>query len=345
MPFSPAFARAAAGRVLRDTKGDTIIMIIVDRISHLENPISYPIMTIGVFDGIHIGHRQILKTIVDRARQVGGKAILLTFVPHPQKVIAGGDSPPLLQTLAQKEELLEQIGIDVLVTTPFDRGLSLLSPERFVQDFLYNHGIREIYVGSNFRFGHRRGGDFQMLQEFGKELGFRVRDITPVFFRGRRVSSTWVRTCVREGRLALAGRLLARPYQVCGMVARGAGRGMEFGFPTANLEVDNELIPANGVYATRVQVDGRKRPSVTNIGYRPTLYRQQDKPVVETHILDFEGELYGKSLRLEFCLRLRAERKFESLQALRRQIERDVGTTRRYISRMRLRRGEEITWP
>jgi len=228
------------------------------------------------------------------------------------------------------------MGVDVFINLAFTRELSLLAPEQFVRDVLHSHGIREILVGTNFRFGHRRAGDFKTLEALAAPLGIRVEGIAPVVFRAIRISSTRVRNGLAEGRVSLARRLLGRPYEVRGTVIRGAGRGRELGFPTANLKSDNELIPAPGVYAGQARLGKERHPCVINIGFRPTLYRRRSAmPLVEAFLLDFSSDLYGISIGLEFCLRLRAERKFDSVDQLKNQIERDVLITRQYLAQVR----------
>jgi riboflavin kinase / FMN adenylyltransferase len=289
---------------------------------------------IGVFDGIHIGHQRILRRVVDRARSVNGESIVLSFFPHPQKVIASGSAPPLLQTFEQQAELLAAVGIDVFLRLPFTRRLSLKRPREFVEDILDRVGFKEIHVGGNFRFGHRRAGDFERLVELGEEFGFRAVQTEAVDFRGERVSSTRVRREVQAGRVALVKRLLGRPYAIRGTVVKGAQRGARLGFPTANLLPENELIPATGVYVSRARIAQGEFLGATNIGYRPTVqgYREP-QPTVETHLLEFSGDLYGQCLEIEFCQRLREERRFDGLEALIAQVGRDMLWSARYARR------------
>ena len=311
-------------------------MQIVDDLAQFSPSLSYPVMTIGVFDGVHRGHQVILQQLVKRAQEKEGTSILLTFTPHPQKIISPDNAPPLLQTELQKNRILEELHLDMIVCLPFTRELSLLTPSEFARQILQNHGIREIHVGSNFRFGHRRSGDIESLKSLGPEFHFEVYEFKPVDFRGTRISSSYIRNLLREGRVALAKRLLGRPYQIQGTVVRGSGKGMELGFPTANLDPQNELIPANGVYATRAHLNGKTYPSVTNVGVRPTLHeRAQGCPVVEPHLLDFKENVYGKSMKLDFCFRLRAEKKFKGVDELQKQIGKDVEGTRKYLQRIK----------
>ena len=261
---------------------------------------------------------------------MGGTAVLLTFTPHPQKVISPMNAPPLLQMPHQKECILSELGIDVLVRVPFSRPLSRFSPEKFVRDVLVAYGIREIYVGNNFRFGYKRAGSYETLVSLGQKLRFGVHSVDPVCFRGKRVSSTAIRDLLSHGRVALCRRLLNRPYQILGTVVRGAGKGTDLGFPTANIQPTSELVPANGVYVTIASVDGVAVIGATNIGCRPTLGESRIEPVVETHLLDVDYDLYGKSIELDFWVRLRQERCFQSVNELKVQVGRDLGLTRKY---------------
>ena len=305
-------------------------MQIIDDLNHLPAGIPYPVATIGVFDGLHMGHQAIVKRVVQRAREVNGTGILLTFSPHPQKIISPADAPSLLQLPEQKHRLLRELGLDILVRFPFSRQVSRFSPERFVRDVLGSRGVKEIHVGSNFRFGYGRAGDFKTLESLGRKFGFDVFAIDSVRFRGQRVSSTVVRKLLGQGRVALCRRLLNRPYQILGTVVRGSGRGADLGFPTANLQPASELIPATGVYVTRATVNGAVFVGATNVGYRPTLGEPADKPVVETHLLDVDCDLYGEFMTLDFWCRLRSERRFSDLDALKRQLGSDVRVARKY---------------
>lgn len=294
----------------------------------------HPVLTIGVFDGLHLGHQKILERVVWQAAEVSGNAILLTFEPHPQKVIYPGDAPLLLQTSEQKIEFLKAKGIDVLVQMPFTRRLSLLSPAQFVDTVLLDCGIREIYVGNDFHFGHRRKGNYRLLKELTEKRGIRVEKIEQVRVGQHRISSTKIRKSLIKGQVGKAATMLGRAYEVVGTVVKGAKRGDILGFPTANLQLHNELIPALGVYVTQVQLEDRLISSVTNIGIRPTLPPvpgSDPRPVIEVHLLDFSGDLYGQLLRISFLKRLRSEKKFESIEKLQFQIRGDIAAARRFL--------------
>ncbi len=309
-------------------------MLVVEDLQALPEQLPYPVLTIGVFDGIHRGHQAILRELVQRAKETAGTSVVLSFDPHPQKIIRPAEAPLLLQTRRQKEALLRRLGIDVLIRLPFTRRLSLCTAEEFADRILFSHGIREIRVGGNFRFGHRRSGDFATLRRLGESLGFQVVEVAAVQTRGWRVSSTLIRRALLQGRASWARHLLGRPYQMAGMVVRGAGRGEKLGFPTANLHPENELVPACGVYATWAWIGGRCAESITNVGFRPTVDGSSDAPVVETHLLDFRGDLYGKRLSLDFWRRLRSERKFSGAGQLVEQIQRDARRARLYFERV-----------
>jgi riboflavin kinase / FMN adenylyltransferase len=311
-------------------------MLIVDTPNHLHDPLAYPVLSIGAFDGIHRGHQAILSKLVSLARSKQGTAVAMSFNPHPQRIITPATAPSLLQTSEQKEAILRELGVDILFRMPFSRELSLLSPDRFVHDLLLNWAPREIVVGSNFRFGHKRSGDFQTLRELCALHRIQVHAIQPVTLRGVRISSTRIRSLIKEGLVDLARRMLGRPYQIRGTIARGAGNAtQQLGFPTANLSPENELVPAVGVYAGRALLADREATCVINIGYRPTLYRRREgSPVIEAHLLDYEGDLYGMDMSLEFCTRLRTEKRFDSPDELRKQIAKDIALTREYVARI-----------
>lgn len=306
-------------------------MEVIENLEVLVGTWKNPIVALGVFDGMHLGHQAILKKISSRAWEQDGTAILLSFHPHPQKIISPGDAPLLLQTTLQRVELLEKLGIDIFIRLPFDRKLSLLTPDQFGEQILKTVGTREIHVGENFRFGHRRSGTYSSLKKIGDEHGFNLFRTETREFRGKRISSTRIRKAILAGRIELAGRMLNRPYEIEGMVVRGAGKGSTIGFPTANLDPANELVPPSGVYITRVTTESGIYQGATNIGYRPTIQKNPDQGAsIETHLIGFEDNLYGQRIKLSFCMRLREEKHFESIRALTDQIEHDLARTRAY---------------
>jgi riboflavin kinase / FMN adenylyltransferase len=296
-----------------------------------------PIATIGNFDGVHVGHQRLFRDIVERAEKIGGTPTVLTFHPHPLQVLAPNNAPRQIQTLEQKLETIASFGINLAVVIPFSREFAQIRARDFAANILWNllH-LQEVYVGPNFAFGYRREGSFSLLKEIGEEMGFIVDKIHQVQFRGSRVSSTAVRQAILSGQAALARRLLGRPFSLEGPVVHGARIGGEIQFPTANVQTINELEPRKGVYITRIALDNKRYPAVTNIGTRPTLTGtdQEAEISIETHVLDFNQNLYGKRLTVEFLARLRDERRFSGLAALAAQIRRDVEQTRRYFGYM-----------
>ena len=318
-------------------------MEVIENLELLSGKWKNPIVAIGVFDGMHLGHQAILKKVASRARELDGTAILLSFHPHPQKIISPGDAPPLLQTTTQRVELLEKLGIGVFIRLPFDRKLSLLTPEQFGEQILNTLGTREIHVGDNFKFGQGRLGTSSSLEEIGEKYGFRLFRTENRVFRGSRISSTRVRKAVSAGQIEVAGRLLGRPYEIEGMVVRGAGKGSTIGYPTANLDPANELIPPSGVYITRIATEAGIFQGATNIGYRPTIQNDPDRGAsIETHLIGFEDNLYGQKIKVSFCMRLREEKHFESIRALTEQIKHDLTRTRAYAVKTKFIKRKDI---
>ena len=296
----------------------------------------HPVLALGNFDGVHRGHRKILDRVHRVAGEHGATPVVMTFDPHPPRIVRPDKAPPLLMTKAQKLEALADAGVHGAAIVRFTPELSRWDPETFVRvvlvDWLH---VAEVWVGANFLFGHDRAGNFTLLRTLGARYGFRAEKIDPVRYKDFVVSSTRIRRLVAEGRVDEAGALLGHHYFVEGTVARGAGRGRDIGFPTANLSTCNELLPPAGVYATTVTIDEVVHPSVTNIGMRPT-FGDVDRPVVETHVFDMERDLYDTAIRLSFVQRLRDERAFPDVDALRAQIEADVRSARRLFGRISL---------
>jgi riboflavin kinase/FMN adenylyltransferase len=299
------------------------------------------IATIGNFDGVHLGHRRILETVVARARESRRPSVAITFEPHPRSVLRPDRAPRRLQTLHQKEQAIEAIGVENLLVIPFTRDFSLIEPEDFVRSVLRDRlAVSEIYLGSHFAFGRGKRGDITLLRRMGPECDFVASSVEEVFFEGEPVSSTRIRDAIGRGDVLRANAMLGREYEIDGLVARGDGLGSRLGFPTINLEPENELQPANGVYVTQIQIRsvGGRLDSVTNIGRRPTVYEDY-ATTIETHVLDFSANVYGDKVRLFFFDRLRDERKFPSVTELSDQIGRDIDATRRYFERKRANPG------
>ena len=309
-------------------------MKVIRALEELPQVFPLPIATIGNFDGVHLGHQNLMRYLVERAREVHGTATVITFQPHPLAVLAPNHAPRQIQTPAQKLATFEALGIQLTIVIPFTTELAETRARDFATRILARQiGVREVYVGPNFAFGHRREGSFNLLKEVGEEQGFVVGKIPQVQFRGSRVSSTAVRQSLLAGQVALARRLLGRPYALAGEIVHGDAVGAGLEIPTANLRTPNELIPRKGVYCTMLAVDGRRHRGVTNVGVRPTISGgADDAPLtIETHVLGFHGDLYGRSVSLEFLLRLRDERRFPGKDALVCQIRRDVARAHRYF--------------
>lgn len=298
------------------------------------SPLGWPpsAVAVGNFDGVHRGHQALVKAAVARARATGGPSVVLTFDPHPARVLRPGRAPAALTTLDQKEELLAGLGVDRLAVLPFDASLAALTPEAFARAVLRDTlGARDVVVGESFRFGHRREGDTRTLVELGARLGFEVHAVPAVLEGGRPVSSSRVRLELSHGRVGAAAALLGRPYFVDAGVVRGDGRGRTIGVPTANLAPDNEILPAPGVYAGYCRVPRDESwPAVINLGHRPTF--GGGDLALEAHLLGFTGDLYGARVRLSFLERLRDEQRFPSQEALVARIGEDVERARALLS-------------
>ncbi len=289
------------------------------------------VLTLGVFDGLHLGHQRIMQRVVERAAAAGAHATAITFDPHPRAVLHPESAPPLLQTLDQRLANLEVIGIEQAIVIRFNREFASQPAEVFLKEIVSDRlQAKEVYLGKGFAFGRDRGGNIELLRQMSRELGFTADEVEEVQLRGQRISSSRIRKLLSEGRVNLARRMLGRPYGVEGVVIRGDRRGHTIGFPTANLKPHNRVIPKYGVYATATLVDGVWRRGVTNIGIRPT-FGSDAEPSIETYIFDFDEELYGDVLRVRFLHRIRDERKFSGIDELKAQIERDALRARNYF--------------
>ena len=292
----------------------------------------HPVLALGNFDGLHRGHLKIIERVRRGAAEHGGMA--MTFDPHPSRVVRPDKAPTLLMTKEQRLEALEHAGIKAVAVVRFTTELSQWDPEMFVRTVLVEWlRVSEVWVGANFLFGHDRGGNFSTLRTLGQRYGFRADKIDPVRYKEFVVSSTRVRRLVAEGRMDEAGALLGHQYYIDGVVVEGKRRGRELGFPTANLKTDNELLPPNGVYATTTTIDGIVHPSISNIGLRPT-FGDTTKTMIEAYVMGFDGDLYGRPVRLGFVQRLRDERKFEDVDSLRAQMEADRRRAERLFAQL-----------
>ena len=300
------------------------------------------VLTLGVFDGLHLGHQLIMKTIVERAREAGAIPTVITFEPHPRAVLHPESAPPLLQTFDQKIEALGVLGIEQTIVIRFDKAFSEIRAEDFLREVVANRlHAKAVYLGRGFAFGHNREGDINLLRNVSERLGFFADEVPEVRLRGRRIGSTRIRELLQQGQVNLARRMLGRPYGVEGQVVRGASRGATLGFPTANLHPQNRVIPRGGVYVTATLIEGHWRRSVTNIGTRPT-FGDALEPSVETYVLGWSGDLYGDVLRVRFLHRLRNEKKFGSIEELKAQIDRDVARARKYFEKSGVKRSLAI---
>jgi riboflavin kinase / FMN adenylyltransferase len=295
-----------------------------------------PVLALGNFDGMHRGHLKIIERVRRGAEERGATAVAMTFEPHPSKIVRPDKAPPLLMTHQQKLEALARGGMHGVAIVRFTPELSHWDPETFVRTVLVEWlHVSEVWVGANFLFGHDRSGNFSLLRSLGARYGFRAEKIDPVRYKDFVVSSTRVRRLISEGRVDEAGALLGHHYSVDGPVVQGQKRGRQLGFPTANVCPENELVPPTGVYATTVTIDGVAYPSMTNIGTRPT-FETGETMVIETHLLNFDKDLYGARLRLGFVQRLRDEKKFEGIDGLKAQIAADRTRAQDLFDRMGL---------
>lgn len=304
-----------------------IIIQDTDQFSHLQQSC---VATIGKFDGVHLGHQLILDQLKRKAEQYKQPSLVILIEPHPEEFFAASPEscPARLTGLREKLELLESFGIDYVYQLTFDKALSELSPERYIQEILVDGlGVVCFIVGNDFRFGHKRSGDFAMLQARGRECGFEVIETAAYEYNGLRISSTVIREQLEKGDFPLVEQLLGRPYSIKGEVVRGKQLGTDLGFPTCNINPQRRKIPLHGVYASEVRLGDRYRPAAVNIGYRPTITETGDA-LLEAHILDFDENLYGKTIEVIFREKIRDEVKFADLDALKEQIGADVDRVR-----------------
>ena len=296
-------------------------------------------LTIGNFDGVHLGHITILRKVIERAQAMGGESVLYTFEPHPRKVLQPDRPPRLLATFEQKLELLEEAGVDVVIAEPFDLEFAKTEPETFIDEYVHRKiQPKEVYVGYDFHFGRDREGSMRLLTETGPQLGFSVTIIPEVKVGGEDLNSTRIRALLTDGLVEEAASLLGRPFGVRGVVVGGMRRGREIGFPTANLAPQNEILPGPGVYVCEIKIleDAQGMAidqtygAVTNVGYRPTFDDGRDL-VAEAHLIDFSGDLYDFKIELSFLKLIREEERFDSVEALKLQIGRDVDAGRAFF--------------
>jgi riboflavin kinase / FMN adenylyltransferase len=301
----------------------------IPELSKLRSPI---FLAIGVFDGVHLGHQAVISTSAEHARTANGTPVVVTFDPHPEKILRPDKAPHLLTATEHKIALTRTFGVRHLLIIPFDKQFAATEPEDFVQQLVqHSNPLREICVGHKWSFGKNRRGNLQLLTKLGAEFDFNVVGIPPVTVNGEIVSSTTIRRAVEAGDLKKAAAMLGREYTILGTVVRGDDLGKKIGFPTANLSAHSEQFPPNGVYFAEAKLDGVVYPGVVNLGYRPTVSSGKSDRVLEIHLLDFDRDIYGKDLELRFVRYLRPEKKFENVDALVQQIKRDVEQARELI--------------
>ncbi len=310
-------------------------MIIIQDINTITEPFKNAVVTIGNFDGVHIGHQALFHEVIERADAMDGTSIAITFDPHPIRVVSSNGHPPLITLYEQKAELIEKAGIDVLVCIPFTKKFATISARSFVEEILVKRlGMKAIVVGPDYTFGNKREGDVDLLKTFAAEMDFEVEVadwIQSATIHNKRISSTVIRNLVTEGHMPRAAKMLGRKYQIRGTVVHGRNRGgRELGIPTANINLHDELSPKPGVYAVIVHHDGNRYPGVANIGYSPTF--DDHIFTVEVHIVDFKKDIYGDKIMVNFVQRLRDEIKFSSIDELVDQIQADIRQSREILA-------------
>lgn len=305
-------------------------MKIVRAAKDLANGSRKTCLAIGVFDGVHLGHQQIIRQTIADAGQHEALALIVTFDKHPNAIVAPDRVPPLIYSRPQKLRAFEALGAEALLEIPFDKTFSQQTGEQFIRSLARDLGrVQSICVGADFVFGHKRSGNVGLLKSLGNEMGFQVHGMAELSLDGKTVSSTRIREAIMAGDFDAASQMLGRAYSLAGEVVRGDQLGQQLGFPTANLATPGLLLPPNGVYAAHAAVAGRSQRAVLNIGRRPTVQNPTPAPRVEVHLLDFAGNLYGQELEVTFTAKLRDEKRFSSLDDLKTQIARDIAEARK----------------
>ncbi len=308
-------------------------MNVIYAIGKVKRKFKNAVLAIGVFDGVHRGHQALIRGAVRRAREIGGTPLVMTFWPHPVHVLRPGLGLPYIVSLHHRLKLIEELGARACIVVHFTRRFARLSPGQFIQRYILAHiAPREIYVGDDFRFGRGREGTLEYFQQAGAEYGFKVRSVDAVRVGNKKIGSSIIRQLVGEGELVRAARLLGRGVSVMGKVVRGDGRGKKFGFPTANISIQNGVIPPLGVYAVRVRIGEKIFGGMTNIGRRPS-FKKNDRVHLETHIFNFHRSLYNKEIIVEFVQKIREEKKFGSRERFIAQLRDDRVRAQRILSR------------
>jgi riboflavin kinase/FMN adenylyltransferase len=310
-------------------------MKVFDHLDKISKPFSKAVITIGNFDGVHIGHQALFHEVIETAEKIGGTSIAMTFEPHPIRVLKQNGHPPLITLYEQKVELIERTGMDVLICIPFTQEFAALTAEEFIRDLLVGTiGMKAIVVGKDYSFGKNREGDIALLKSYAPEFGFEVivagwikmsKDLAD------RISSTRIRELISDGLMTQAEKMLGRHYQIRGKVVTGRDRGGKLlGIPTANINLHDELCPKTGIYAVTVEYSGKQYKGVANIGYSPTF--DDHEFTIEVHIFDFDSNIYGEKIRVNFIQRIRDEIKFSNISELIDQIKKDIATARELLA-------------
>lgn len=315
----------------------------IKRLEDIEEPPLRTVLTIGNFDGVHVGHQRIIKELVEKAKKLRGTSVVMTFEPHPQRFFHPEKEFHLLTLCDEKARIIEKLGVQILLCVKFDQSFAGLKPEEFIKNILVDKlAVKEIIIGKDYRFGRAKKGDVELLKKEGRRFGFTVKVIPPVKIKGEIVSSSKIRSLIEKGEVKKAMEFLGRPYSIEGTVVKGTGRGSKIlGFPTANILSGSELIPRDGVYAVKVKIDeytGRRKSNhdmlfngVMNIGTNPTFGNQDQS--LEVHIFDFNEDILNKFIKIYFIDRLRNEKKFPNPESLKKAIEKDIEEAKRRLNR------------
>ncbi|MEW6109761.1 MAG: bifunctional riboflavin kinase/FAD synthetase [Nitrospirota bacterium] len=306
-------------------------MILITDLNKITTGFDKSVITLGNFDGLHLGHQELIKMVIKRAKEIGALSLVVTFRPHPLKILAPEKCPPLISIYEEKIRLFEKLGIDALVKIPFTLDFSSMTPRDFVKNILCDLlGAKEIFVGYNYRFGKGREGNIKKLKELGEEFGFSVIEVEQISLNGVVISSTKIRQLLKNGEVEQAAGFLGRDYAITGIVVKGDGRGKGLGFPTANIASKHAIIPSDGVYAVRLFARDKYYNGVANIGMRPTFDKKE--LAVEVHVFDFNEDLYGEEITVYFIKKIREEKKFLNAEALIRQIKSDIGVAKEILA-------------
>ena len=310
-------------------------MLVYRSIDEIVAPLHNPVVTIGNFDGVHLGHREIFRKLKLAAKEIGGVSVVITFDPHPLKVVPSSRSVILINTIEEKINLIEASGVDYLIIISFDSAFSALTAVEFTERILVGRiGLKRLIIGYDYAFGKGREGDVSLLRRLGNKFSFEVEELAPISDGSINYSSTLIRKMIREGAVAAATHFLGRNYSIAGRVVHGADRGKTLGFPTANISTDKELIPADGVYAVKVKIDDSLYDAACNIGFNPTFATETKS--IEVFIFDLNADLYGKEIRIYFFDRLRDEKRFGSVDELVAAIAADVDSCRKILASSQL---------